>query len=433
MRHSGKVVAALVVLVLGAARAHGQAAEGWVGQRVVTQFGALLKVGRQVVEDPGRGTRPGGAVRDVFRIYRVERASGRWLWLVAENEGVRGWAPVTQVVPYERAIAYFTTAIRANSRDRSAYIRRGNLWQEKEEYDKAIADFSAAIRLDPRDAQAYLARSDARQDKEDYDKAIADANAAIRLDPRDASGYNERGNSWFWKRDYDKAIADQTAAIRLDPKHAIAYNDRGHAWIVEGGLRQGHRRFQRGDPTRSQGRRAYNDRGDAWYMKDDLDKAIADYDMAIRLDPAPAGYTNRGTAWQIEGGVRQGHQRLRRGDPARSQGRQAYNYRGEAWYVKEELDKAIADYDEAIRLDPEYAEAYLNRGILASDGEYDKAIADFNEAIRLDPEDALSHFLPAVLAIQGRSRQGHRRFRHRAATRARSPRGVSQPGRGVAR
>jgi tetratricopeptide (TPR) repeat protein len=52
-------------------------------------------------------------------------------------------------------------------------------------------------------------------------------------------------------------------------------------------------------------------------------------------------------------------------------------------------DLAIGEFSEAIRLKPDFEEAYYNRGHAYSDkGDYDKAIADFSEAIRLDPEDA---------------------------------------------
>ena len=47
------------------------------------------------------------------------------------------------------------------------------------------------------------------------------------------------------------------------------------------------------------------------------------------------------------------------------------------------------DYDQAIKLDPESATAYNNRGNTYSDKEdYDKAIADYNQVIKLDPENA---------------------------------------------
>ena len=57
-----------------------------------------------------------------------------------------------------------------------------------------------------------------------------------------------------------------------------------------------------------------------------------------------------------------------------------------------EYNKAIADYTEAIRLDPKYKQAYTNRGVsYAKKGEYDKAIADFTEAIRLNPTQPMSY------------------------------------------
>ena len=52
-------------------------------------------------------------------------------------------------------------------------------------------------------------------------------------------------------------------------------------------------------------------------------------------------------------------------------------------------DKAIAGLTEAIRLDPKLVRAYAYRGsVWDMKGENDKAAADFTEAIRLDPKDA---------------------------------------------
>ena len=67
----------------------------------------------------------------------------------------------------------------------------------------------------------------------------------------------------------------------------------------------------------------------------------------------------------------------------------AYNNRGVIWYHKRDFNRAIADYDQAIQLDPKYKLAYVNRGAAwAAKGELDRAIADFEQAIRLDPKDA---------------------------------------------
>ncbi len=52
-----------------------------------------------------------------------------------------------------------------------------------------------------------------------------------------------------------------------------------------------------------------------------------------------------------------------------------------------DFDKALADYNEAIRLAPNSTWALASRGnVYASQGVVDKALADCNEAIRLDPK-----------------------------------------------
>ena len=64
---------------------------------------------------------------------------------------------------------------------------------------------------------------------------------------------------------------------------------------------------------------------------------------------------------------------------------EAYNNRG---ITKDRLgrhEEAIADYDEAIRINPQFAEAYYNRGTTKDVlGRHEKAIADYDEAIRLN-------------------------------------------------
>lgn len=68
-----------------------------------------------------------------------------------------------------------------------------------------------------------------------------------------------------------------------------------------------------------------------------------------------------------------------------------FSNRGNAWKAKGELDRAIADYTEAIRLKPDHAIAHYDRGIVwQQKGELDRAIADFSEAIRLKPYDTLA-------------------------------------------
>jgi tetratricopeptide (TPR) repeat protein len=110
---------------------------------------------------------------------------------------------------------------------------------------------------------------------------------------------------------------------------------------------------------------AYNNRGITWDRKHEYDKAIADFNAALRINPNDAEVlVNRGNAWDETG----------------------------------EFDKAIADLNDALRLDPNSAEAYYNRAIIWNHKRgYQKAISDYNEALRLDPKDADAYINLALL------------------------------------
>ena len=65
---------------------------------------------------------------------------------------------------------------------------------------------------------------------------------------------------------------------------------------------------------------------------------------------------------------------------------QAYGNRGIAYSRLQQYEKALADYNQYIRFNPNSAEAYYNRATLYDKlGDYQKAIADYDRAIRLNP------------------------------------------------
>jgi tetratricopeptide (TPR) repeat protein len=154
--------------------------------------------------------------------------------------------------------------------------------------------------------------------------------------------------------EYELAIADFTDALNLDPDMASAWMLRGRALYASvsyvtsvGG------NFSSVGTTRITGSVVSEEK------KAVYDRAIADYNQALRLDP------NYATA---------------------------YSNRGNAYYAKKDYDRAIADYNQALRLDPNHEVAYTNRGTAYyAKGDYDRAMADYNQALRLDPNNAWAY------------------------------------------
>ena len=76
----------------------------------------------------------------------------------------------------------------------------------------------------------------------------------------------------------------------------------------------------------------------------------------------------------------------------------AFFYCGNAKMEKEDWDGAIADYDEAIRLKPDFAKAYSGRGVVKfKKQDFDAAINDYTEAIRLKPTYAEAYFSRGII------------------------------------
>src|SRR5258707_1469475 len=114
-------------------------------------------------------------------------------------------------------------------------------------------------------------------------------------------------------------------------------------------------------PNRAQ---AYRNRGAAYYDKSELDRAIADFNEAVKIDASVVP-----TYFAL-----------------------AYSRRGLGAAEKKDYDQAIADYGEAVKLNPTSIEVYKDRGNAYNNkNDYDRAIADFSQAIKLDPSYALAY------------------------------------------
>ena len=279
----------------------------WIGQKVVLKYEPPIKVGDRIVPTHG------------FHVYKVRRVEGDRLWIASGS--VEGWIPANQVVIFDRGIDFFTQEIKTNPAQCGGLAVSGILWGEKRDHDKAVADCTEAIRLDP-EARQRLPQSRPRLEQQE----------AVRQGHRRL----QRGHP----------ARSQGCPHFHQPELRLGEQAR---------LRQGRRRFQSGHRARSQVCRHADQQG-------------------LRLAEAK--------------GVRQGDGRLRSGHPTRPQRCKQPPRRADAWRMQKQYDKAFADFDQAIRLDPSDPLSHTSRG----DGwterkEYEKAFADFNEAIRLDPSD----------------------------------------------
>jgi tetratricopeptide (TPR) repeat protein len=230
-----------------------------------------------------------------------------------------------------------------------AHFTRGVAHHLKLEFGRAIADYGQTILLSPDHALAYINRCSANCKIGKFDQAIMDCHEAIRLTPNDHAAYLFRGFAYQQKGMPDRAKADRDkwqSLAKAESDRLRADNDLFTVMvIVEGTLRGVIAKFEVENDEAAQ------------------DCAAHDPDRAIR-----------GCASIIE----------RRLVPAPELGL-IHAKRGLAYKRKQELERAIAEFDEAIRLAPNGFEGYYLRGrVYERKGERERAIADYRRSLLLD-------------------------------------------------
>jgi tetratricopeptide (TPR) repeat protein len=227
----------------------------------------------------------------------------------------------------------------------------------------------------------YLLRGIAYFMREETDRALADFEAAIGLSPDQAAPLAARGHIYFQRGEYERSLADYDEAFRRNPNDAAVYVARHEALTKLGrptappaGLEQPpHLEFHYGQALR--GQYDFIVRRTAQFRAQ-VEKEFAELDRAIALNPGDgAAYVKRASAFLRFGETLVAADRI-----LWEEDQAVPNFAGL------QAARVLADFDQAIRVSPTFAEAFLARGaFFFRKGDYDRAIADLSEALRLRP------------------------------------------------
>ena len=131
---------------------------------------------------------------------------------------------------------------------------------------------------------------------------------------------------------------------------------------------------------------AYFTRGTQWALMSNHDRAVADFNMALELDPKLVGaYYNRALALSEKGDHASAVSDYGMALKLSPRELRAYIGRAVEWTLLGEHERAVADYEQAIRLQPESFDAYFGRGRARFyAGDFMGAASDFLRAHRID-------------------------------------------------
>lgn len=241
------------------------------------------------------------------------------------------------------ALVDYDEAIRLNPNVENLW-GRGQLYNELGQHEKAILDYSSILQIKlGKDEEWYrefalIGRARAYVNLEQYDHGLADYAEVIRL-TNGKKGYGDRGLAHMALGEYRKAASDFSEEINQRTKAAPVKTATESSWTYE----------------------LFHMRAIAYFQLGEYERVIPDITEYFR------------------------HESLSTKDRAK-----AYELRGRAYGATDNNDKALADYTEAIRADPQMASAYYRRGMTyVFMRVWDRATSDLTEALRLHHMDSV--------------------------------------------
>ncbi len=225
----------------------------------------------------------------------------------------------------------------------------------KNEPKKAFKKINKIVKKDKSYFPAHIIRAEILTNLEDYDQAESEFETAIELEADSPLPYMFRGKYYVKMQNPINAVEDFTRAIQLDQGSAINHFERGFVRCLQ---------------------KKY-------------DSAIKDFETAVKVYPSWEKSTavfeafhNRGVSLLQNGSNRNAIKYFSRAIKIRPDYSNAYINRGTAYKKIKKYDKAISDFSYCIQKEPGHESAYYNRAMTNYDrGQYQKSIDDLETSL----------------------------------------------------
>ena len=308
--------------------------------------------------------------------------------------------PTTSVTVNE-AIQILSDSIAMDSTNARLYVSRAKAYFANEQVGQAMVDINKSLQLDPNNVETYLLLADVYYALGDQDNISATLNKAVEIDPLDARPLVKLAELSFFQQNFNLSIGYVDKALGLSSYNPHAYFVKGMCYMAaKQDTASALKNFQLAseqdatfyDPV-EQISRIYAVQQPPYTM-DYLRKAqqqfpdqpTARYELALYLqshgEPEEA-LLHYDTLLMM-----------------RSDNYYVLFNIGYVNFVYLENDAVALEYfDRALEANPQYIDAYYNKGcVLEQMGNYNQAIAIFKEILKIQPDYRLA--IDAINRVQ---------------------------------
>jgi tetratricopeptide (TPR) repeat protein len=290
-----------------------------------------------------------------------------------------------------------------------ARINLSKLLEQEGDFEGAAAALNEVLSLAGTRADLYVMLGEDQRQAEKYSEAIQSFRRALELDPQVSGAHYGLGMTFRSLGDVLAARSEFELALKLNPDDALAHYLLGRLLIMQKEPVEAAHHLEESIRLKPDLADAYAKLGVLYKSLEKNDEAEKAFRTAVRLNPQmEKAYYSLAQLLQAEGKTEEAQkffERVRQLKASSSTLVEASNLNatGVMRMNAGELDEALEKFRSALALDPAYAAAVYNQGLVqARQGKTTEAIQSFRTAIRLRPGFVLAHYgLGLVLRLAG--------------------------------
>lgn len=243
------------------------------------------------------------------------------------------------------------------------YIERAKYYLAESKIDSALRDILFAIDINNKNPEHFIILSDAYLDMGNPDKCIDGLNKALQLDPANKEALLRKGRLYMIMRNYQECYQTIDQLLKIDGINPVAHFIKGFAYLEQGDTTNAIKNFLTATEQNQQYFDPYLQLG-MLYSAQKNPLAVEYLNAAITLQPmALEAYYQLALFFQENGNEKKAittYQNILNIDPNHQFS--LYNLGYIYLVYLQDFAQGAEYFTRVIELNPEYAEAYYNRG-----------------------------------------------------------------------
>jgi tetratricopeptide (TPR) repeat protein len=313
---------------------------------------------------------------------------------------------------YTEAIFYYSMAIDMDSKYEQAYEKRGDVYRRLKNYGKAKQDYIWVVNINSGNTNVMINLGIMNYELGYYKDAASNFTKAIETRGEDATLFYYRGNAYNKNNEFEKAAEDYAKALNLQPDYSDARDKLDKlkaenkiteiAEVKKEEIKKEEVKKEESKPIVENTEVKKEEENKTIVENTEVKKeeeivkttdVIKESEPVVEVKLDAQDFILKGLAFYENKDFVSALNEYNKAVEISTDFAEAYYHRGRAYTELNDYTSAINEYTKTIELNPNHEKAYINRGFIYNETkEFEKAISDFKRGVEINPNSIIGFY-----------------------------------------